>query len=69
MKIEREANVEEIQIEVWVRQIREQTNPISPSGAARFVKPTYLKNTQYDRNIPKKIKPSHSLVGLVVPNT
>ena len=31
MKIEREANVEEIQIEVWVRQIQEQTNRISPS--------------------------------------
>ena len=31
MKIEREANVEEIQIEVWVRQIQEHTNRISPS--------------------------------------
>ena len=46
---------------VWVRQIREQTNPISPSAADRFVKPAFpqkysvwLKSTQetWKENFP-----------------
>ena len=49
MKSEKQTNGEQIQIEVLVRQIREQTNPISPSAVARFVKPAFLKITPYDQ--------------------